>query len=365
MIALFAYSFPHRKTHDFLCEIRACGVEEVVVFAAPFEKLLNVDRTVYINRTLRTASPLPTGELCRALGYRCFQIRHDDVEGIREIQRSTSFSLGIISGARILRSGVIDIFSDGIVNFHPGPLPETSGLDAFFYSIKNNVDAGVTTHFIDKRIDAGRRVAFDAVTMGLEDTPEIVQENSYNLQITALRRFLRLWKEGRISTEQVDRPKRNQPMSSDEKWDVLRSFPEWRASRYQAQQLEGLARACEAGDLETVQRILRVAPHLIDAPVKNGWSPLIIAAFNQHKQVVETLLEMGADPNSCGKKGTTVLMYAKSALVGQADPDLSLLELLIGRGADPKRCDMFGRRVLDYVENDPTLGSFFSRYGAA
>jgi folate-dependent phosphoribosylglycinamide formyltransferase PurN len=63
--------------------------------------------------------------------------------------------LGLISGARILKKEVIDKFSLGIINFHPGGIPDCRGLDTAHWIMYNELDVAVTSHFIDGRVDGG------------------------------------------------------------------------------------------------------------------------------------------------------------------------------------------------------------------
>lgn len=349
MIGVFAYAFAHRKTQDFLVELFLAGHRDVTVIGAPFQKLPAVDRTVYWPRTLQGVPAMDTSALCDRLGFHFVELAHNEVETIAAMARDRGLELGIVSGARILKRGVIKAFAQGIVNFHPGAIPQTSGLDAFFYTIKTGADAGVTTHFIDLRVDAGHFLAFEAVPMGLTDTPEVVQENGNRLQISALRRFLADWQGGRLEPTPIDRPKKNEPMAPAEKWEMLKRFPAWRAERHRAQAQARLFQACEDGDLAQATTVLDDLPDLLGARTPQGWTPLVVAAFNQHRDLAAMLLDRGADPNATGLKGTTVLMYAKTALMEDPGADLGLLDLLITRGADPARTDMHGRSILDYV----------------
>lgn len=364
MIAVFAYGFAHRKTQDFLLEIAAAGRKDVLVIGAPFQKLSVGDATSYWPSSARRAGAHDTPSLCAELGFAFIELFHSDVDTIAALAREKGLKLGIISGARILKREVIDAFEHGIVNFHPGKIPETSGLDAFFYTLKNDVDAGVTTHFVDPRVDAGDFLAFDAVQLGVDDSPEMVQENGYQLQILALRRFLTQWQAGTLAPSPINRPAKNQPMQPAEKWGLTRQFPAWRAARYMAQQAEQLHASCRAGQSESILAILDRHPGLLEQTTPQGWTPLILAVYGQHSDVVGALLARGANPNATGLKGTTVLMYAKTALMGQRAPDLSLLDLLIANGADASRCDCYGKTVAAYVQNDPALLDYFLKHGA-
>ncbi|UAB91609.1 ankyrin repeat domain-containing protein (plasmid) [Ruegeria sp. SCSIO 43209] len=351
MIAVFAYAFPHRKSHDFLVELALMGQREVTVIGAPFQKLPSMDRTVYFPHTLRAVPPLDTKELCERLGFSFVEMPHSDIDGIINLVDEHGLELGIISGARILKRPVIEAFKQGIVNFHPGKIPETSGLDAFFYTLKNGVDAGVTTHLIDPRVDAGQHLAFDATQISATDTPEIVQENTYRLQITALRQFLDCWTKSELSPTALHRPTKNEPMAPSKKWETLLNFPAWRATRVRMQAFESMKVACNQGDVQAVSKILEIHPDLLEERTEKGWTPLIMAAFNQRLELTNYLLEHRANPNATGRNGTTVLMYAKTALMAHPNASFELLDTLLASGADPLRTDMHGRALMDYVKD--------------
>lgn len=364
MIAVFAYAFPHRKSCDILVEIALSGEREVCVIAAPFEQLPAMDRTTYIPKTLQDLKPQDTATVAKRLGFDYVEVSHSDIEALNGLVAEKDLRVGIIAGARILKRPIIEAFPEGIVNFHPGKIPETSGLDAFFYTIKTGVDAGVTTHFIDPRVDAGQRLYFDAVELGSDDSVDIVLENSYKMQITALRRFLADRKAGRLDPAPVDRPIKNQPMAPEQKWEMLLRFPAWRTERHLIQTANKLHTACIMGEVNQAAALLDRYPSLLEALTPEGWSPLILAAYHQRLEIVELLLVRGADVNAIGRKGTSVLMYAKTALMEVEAPDTVLLDLLIAHGADPKRCDMYGRNLLHYIASSPALTRYFTNLGA-
>ena len=70
---------------------------------------------------------------------------------------------------------VIDSFSNGIINFHPGVLPENRGLDNLKWAIYNNLPQGVTTHLIDENIDVEQ--IYKEFMIDLEDTILMLIEN--------------------------------------------------------------------------------------------------------------------------------------------------------------------------------------------
>jgi phosphoribosylglycinamide formyltransferase-1 len=348
-IAVFAYAFPHQKTQDFLIELAAAGYRNVTVIAAPWKALPHADPNRYFPTMLRSAPALGTSDICRALSFAFYECEHDNVDRIAAICAESDFQLGVISGARILKREVIELFDEGILNIHPGKLPETAGLDLFFYTISKNVSIGVTAHYIDPRVDAGDELFFEETPLGPDDTIEAVQSNNYQSQLRALRRFISARDAHTLTRQPVNRPSKNEPMSPEEKARAVDAFANWRVAQYQSQNGRALLTACGDGDVTTVERLLSTFPSLIEFRSPEGWTPLIIAAHGQKKDVVGALLAHGADANACGKMGTTVLMYAKTALVGLEAPDLSILQALLNSGADSSRHDALGKDVFHYL----------------
>lgn len=84
-------------------------------------------------------------------------------------------------------------------------------------------------------------------------------------------------------------------------------------------------------------------PADIDLPDRNGWTPLIVAAYAGNVAACLRLLDAGADPNLGNRNGTTPLMYAASG----ADP-AGVSKVLLARGADPLRRDALGRDLASY-----------------
>ncbi len=61
----------------------------------------------------------------------------------------------LLGGARILKDYIIRTAKIGILNCHPGLLPEYRGMDIVGWAIYNGDDIGVTCHFVDSGIDSG------------------------------------------------------------------------------------------------------------------------------------------------------------------------------------------------------------------
>lgn len=103
----------------------------------------------------------------------------------------------------------------------------------------------------------------------------------------------------------------------------------------------------------------------IDRRNQKGWNAIIIATFNHQYQIVEMLLENGADINSINQNGTSVLMYAKTKVL--VNRNFDFLQYLIDRGANVNLIDQKnGYTVLDYVKvvGDIEMINFFKKNGA-
>ena len=83
--------------------------------------------------------------------------------------KKNKLDLGIILGARILKQEVIDAFKVGIINMHPGILPENRGLDNIKWSVIKNLPIGTTSHFIDSRIDMGEKLLSEQIKIYPDD----------------------------------------------------------------------------------------------------------------------------------------------------------------------------------------------------
>lgn len=91
------------------------------------------------------------------------------------------------------------------------------------------------------------------------------------------------------------------------------------------------------GNADLIQRVLSAFKVDINYTIEPYGSPLLQAARNGHKHVVQLLLERGADPNMADHVGVTPLHYANKKEVAQ---------LLLGRGAEMNMADRYGNTPL-------------------
>jgi len=148
---IFAYNFPHWKTHEGLRVIDCLGLKPKTVILAP-KKVLNIPQSKRRLTPDAEYHPHPQGTL-KQMGW-------DYVVQPHEQERKTEADFAVILGARILPKKIIDQYPYGIVNIHPGILPGNRGLDNLKWAIVHKLPIGATAHFIDSKIDMGRKIAF-------------------------------------------------------------------------------------------------------------------------------------------------------------------------------------------------------------
>ena len=134
--------------------------------------------------------------------------------------------------------------------------------------------------------------------------------------------------------------------------------------------------ACRRGDEEDVTKMCQLFPELINESDNKGFTPLIIAAYNNQAEVVAILLQNGADSNIGDRNGNTALMgatfkgydaIAHKLLDNGADPNVQngqgataltfaatfhrnqVAQHLLQAGADKSIADTFGKTPLDHA----------------
>ena len=182
-LVVFAYNFPHKKTQDILLHLFVHGYEVGLILAANPVKLNIPPHT--IRTKIRHSALLHPQQISKRIGANYIVLPHNSREA-EELLQQINPELGIIAGARILKNHIISKFSIGIINLHPGLIPEARGLDAMLWSIYKDIPLGVTAHLIDERIDAGRILLKETIPIYEDDTLLDLSERLYEKQLEML-----------------------------------------------------------------------------------------------------------------------------------------------------------------------------------
>ena len=115
------------------------------------------------------------------------------VEAISEFVQKNDISLAIQGDVgEIIRPEVIDIFRDGILNFHPGDLPEYRGCSAPEWQLLQSKTIICTCHLLDAGIDTGNIVdKFDINTAmdGYENMRASIYPQISHFVVDIVRRY--------------------------------------------------------------------------------------------------------------------------------------------------------------------------------
>lgn len=179
-IGILAYNFPHKKTQDFIFRILAEGYNIETIYAAEAVKL-NIPHST-IKTKINHLGLIHPSKIAQNLGIRYKVISHNSEELHQDV-KERGIEIGIISGARILSEETISCFNKGVINFHPGIIPQARGLDALLWSIYKNEPIGVTAHLVDKKIDAGAILEIREMPVYLTDTILDLSERLYEIQL--------------------------------------------------------------------------------------------------------------------------------------------------------------------------------------
>ncbi len=112
-------------------------------------------------------------------------------------------------------------------------------------------------------------------------------------------------------------------------------------------QFQAILEACKYGDVSFLERVPRIEKYLEEKNEK-GWNPLIIATYNNQKEIVDYLLALGSDVHVKNYNGTNLLMYAKNAYLNTGD--IELLEKINVMGIKPEEKDYLGLDLYQYIE---------------
>jgi uncharacterized protein len=108
--------------------------------------------------------------------------------------------------------------------------------------------------------------------------------------------------------------------------------------------------AAERGDLPLVKSLIQQGvPINQRSSAKFGWTPLIGAIFQQQTNVVEYLVQSGANVNLPDNNGVTPLMW----MTGWGDQGVSWVRFLIEHGARLDAKDKYGATASGYAKGDP------------
>ena len=117
--------------------------------------------------------------------------------------------------------------------------------------------------------------------------------------------------------------------------------------------------ACKNNNIAVVKQLFDKTN--LEDKTNEGWTPLIVACYNNSIETAAYLLEMGADVNAINYNGTTVLMYAKNAVLKTNQYDI--LSLLLNYKPDIYSEDFSARDIFYYLKDQSVdIANFIKNY---
>ena len=166
-IGIFAYNFKHKKTQEGLLWLMLHGYKvECILAADPVHLDFYQSKIRVAQKDIEYMHP---EEIAKRLGIPYHVVVHNSKE-CEELVRKYELDIGVILGARILKENIIRQFKIGILNMHPGLLPENRGLDTIKWAILKNMKQGVSCHLISSEIDRGRLITKKEINVFEDDT---------------------------------------------------------------------------------------------------------------------------------------------------------------------------------------------------
>lgn len=194
-IALFCYNFPHRKTQDFLFRLFVENFHVSLILAAnPVD--LKIPPPTVRTKIRSNEGLIHPSKIAEKFGWQYVITEHNSPQ-TSDIIKSNNIDIAIISGSRILKKNIIDSVNIGIINFHPGLLPEVRGLDALQWALHEGHGIGVTAHLIDHRIDSGLMLLKREIPLHGDDTIFDLSQRLTDIQADMLPQALRKLSEGK------------------------------------------------------------------------------------------------------------------------------------------------------------------------
>jgi folate-dependent phosphoribosylglycinamide formyltransferase PurN len=225
IIGIFGYDFAHYKTNAIIKDTFANGFLIGAVFLAPKINYALDGNKISIDEDSKN---LEIREFCKINHIPVYRVEHNDSLSIVTLVKNYNINIGLIGGAKIIHQSTIEIFKLGIINYHPGRIPETSGLDSIYRAIEFFIPPCVTVHLIDSRVDAGFFILESIVEVFKDDSIEVISKRILDKQIELNYLTLKGLEKKTFALPKINRPRKNNRLSINQKKEIALHFDNWK-----------------------------------------------------------------------------------------------------------------------------------------
>ena len=161
----------HPYGREMLRQLLASGFEPRAIVEED-SPVGNEEREKFLTR-IKGFPVAPTfTEQLKGKNIEWYSVPHHNKLESRELLERLKPDFVVLGGTRIIKPALISIPKDGMVNSHPGLLPECRGSASVAWSIYFDIPIGCTVHFIDPSIDTGAIIMKQVIPVHRGDTYE-------------------------------------------------------------------------------------------------------------------------------------------------------------------------------------------------
>ncbi|MFT7678942.1 MAG: methionyl-tRNA formyltransferase [Planctomycetota bacterium] len=157
-MSLPSFAFLALKEHPYACEMLRQLLSAGHVPAMMIEEdsgIADEERGKFLERIEGHALAPSMAEQAREHGIAVHTLGVHKSEAILDVIGGRELDLIVLGGTRIIRGPVLSYAKHGVINTHPGLLPDCRGSASPAWSVYHDIPVGSTTHFCDEGIDTG------------------------------------------------------------------------------------------------------------------------------------------------------------------------------------------------------------------
>jgi len=98
---------------------------------------------------------LETKPLLEKYNIPLITVDNHNSEECQKILERADLDLIVLGDTRVIKNNIINIPRIGVINSHPGYLPDVRGNNPYIWAIINDLPQGCSVHFIDENVDTG------------------------------------------------------------------------------------------------------------------------------------------------------------------------------------------------------------------
>lgn len=145
----------HPYGREMLRQILSEGFIPSIIIEEDSE-IANEEREKFLKRIEGNPIAPSIQEQVKGLGIKIKSVAIHNSQQVMPLIKESELDLIVFGGTRIIRGEILDLPKDGVINSHPGLLPECRGSASPAWSVYHDIPIGSSTHFCDNGIDTGQ-----------------------------------------------------------------------------------------------------------------------------------------------------------------------------------------------------------------